>query len=53
MSKPIKAGEGRGEHRTPRDTRRITEARLREAGFDQSTARRAADAVARDVHDKP
>jgi hypothetical protein len=46
------AGPGQsGEHRTPADTRRITEERLRSVGYDKTTARREAEKVARDVHE--
>lgn len=48
----LNGGQGRGEHRTPADTRRITEERLRSVGVDKSTARKQADAIARQVHDK-
>ena len=41
-----------GEHRTPADTRRITYERLRSVGVDKSEARREADKVARQVHNK-
>lgn len=48
----LNGGQGRGEHRTPADTRRITEERLRSAGVDRSTAKREAERVARQVHDQ-
>lgn len=48
----LQAGEGRGEHRSPADTRRITYERARSAGQSRDEARRTADSVARQVHDE-
>ena len=47
----LKGGQGRGEHRTPEDTRRITYERLRSVGVDKSTARQQAEVVARQTHE--
>jgi hypothetical protein len=41
-----------GEHRTPADTRRITYERLRSVGVDHTEAKRGAEKVAREVHNK-
>lgn len=46
----LQGGQGRGEHRTRRDTERITYERARTAGADRDTARRIARKVAHTVH---
>lgn len=46
----LNAGRGIGEHRTARDTERITYERARSAGASRERARRIAQDVARNVH---
>lgn len=48
----IDAGKGIGEHRSRADTARITYERARSLGADRDTARKVADKVARDTHDR-
>jgi len=48
----LNGGQGRGEHATPQDTRRITYERARSAGQSRTEARKTAESVARQVHSK-
>lgn len=46
----VDAGRGIGEHRSPRDTRRITYERARSMGADRATATKMAEKVAANLH---
>lgn len=46
----LQSGDGRGEHRSARDTERITYERARSVGMPRDRARSVAREVARDVH---